>query len=123
MRKMNWAFSHRADYLPCTRKFRTKGVPFIGTRYMKGYGFHNLKNLKGWLRLTLSKCSYYIPVSVKFPNSLVNIPRTRDSLIQGWVQTEGILLVPNPPKEKRIFLVINSYEGRSMLFLFCANSA
>ena len=43
--------------------------------------------------------------------------------MQGWVQTEGILLVPNPPKEKRIFLVINSYELRSMLFLFCASSA
>ena len=125
MRKMNWAFSHRADYLPCTRKFRTKGVPFIGTRYMKGQGFHNLKNLKGWLRLTLSKCSYYITVSVKFPNSLVNIPRTRDSLIQGWAQTGGILLIPYPPPrhKKGPVLVINSYEGRSMLFLFCANSA
>ena len=36
MRKMRWAFSHRADHLPCTQKFRTKGVPFLGTRYMKG---------------------------------------------------------------------------------------
>ena len=41
-------------------------------------GFLNLKNLKGWFKLTLIKCSYYITGSVKFFNSLVNIPRTRD---------------------------------------------
>ena len=108
-------------------QFRPKGVPFSDTRQMRWQRFHNLKNLKGWLKLTLIKFSYYVTVSVTFPNSLVNIPRTRDSLIQGWVQTGGILLAPTfpapSPKKKRIDLVINWYEVRSMLFLFCASSA
>ena len=80
MQKMSWSLSHR---------------------------FHNLKNLKGWFKLTLIKGSYYITVSVTFFNSLVNIPRTRDSLIQCWVQTGGILLIPSPttpppPAQKKV---------------------
>ena len=35
-----------------TGRLRPKGVPFSGWRYIKGYGFHELKHRKGLGKLT-----------------------------------------------------------------------